>query len=143
MKMPGLGRSARRAPPSAISAYSRGTRGPADPITGCFCPVDLSRNTVTTYFEIGSRELAHLVYAGADLVGVSGMFESCGLTQMIALKYGAVPIVRAVGRLPADPDAGVRHGVGRRALVFVPGGFRHLMLGGLRRHPGPSRGSTT
>jgi glycogen synthase len=41
-------------------------------------------------------ELAHLVYAGADHLAMPSLFESCGLVQMIALKYGTVPIVRAV-----------------------------------------------
>ena len=39
-------------------------------------------------------ELAHLVYAGSDLLVMPSMFEPCGLAQLIALKYGTVPIVR-------------------------------------------------
>lgn len=46
-----------------------------------------------------SEELAHLIYAGADMLIVPSLFEPCGLAQMIALKYGTVPIVRAVGGL--------------------------------------------
>ncbi len=44
-------------------------------------------------------ELAHLVYAGADLLVMPSNYEPCGLVQMIALKYGTVPIVRAIGGL--------------------------------------------
>lgn len=52
------------------------------------------------HLEIGfNEELAHLIYAGSDMVIVPSLFEPCGLTQMIGLKYGAVPIVRAVGGL--------------------------------------------
>jgi starch synthase len=46
-----------------------------------------------------NAELAHLVYAGADLLVVPSNYEPCGLVQMIALKYGTVPVVRAVGGL--------------------------------------------
>ncbi len=52
------------------------------------------------HLEIGyHEELAHLIYAGADMVIVPSLFEPCGLTQMIALKYGTVPVVRATGGL--------------------------------------------
>ncbi len=52
------------------------------------------------HLELGfSEELAHLIYAGADLFIVPSVYEPCGLTQMIALKYGTVPVVRAVGGL--------------------------------------------
>lgn len=52
------------------------------------------------HLELGfNEELAHLIYAGADMIIVPSLFEPCGLTQMIALKYGTVPIVRATGGL--------------------------------------------
>lgn len=45
------------------------------------------------------EELAHLIYAASDMFIVPSLFEPCGLTQMIALKYGAIPIVRKTGGL--------------------------------------------
>jgi len=50
------------------------------------------------HLEFGYREeLAHLIYAGADLLIVPSMFEPCGLAPLIAMRYGTVPVVRATG----------------------------------------------
>lgn len=45
------------------------------------------------------EELAHQIFAGADMILVPSVYEPCGLTQMIGMRYGAVPIVRRVGGL--------------------------------------------
>ncbi len=45
------------------------------------------------------EELAHLIFAGSDMFIVPSLFEPCGLTQMISLKYGSIPIVRRTGGL--------------------------------------------
>jgi len=46
-----------------------------------------------------NNPLAHRIMAGADMLLVPSRYEPCGLTQMYALKYGTVPVVRATGGL--------------------------------------------
>lgn len=68
--------------------------------------------------------LSHRIYAGSDVVMVPSRFEPCGLTQLYALRYGALPLVARTGGLadtvidanPAALSAGVATG-----FQFQPG----------------------
>ncbi len=54
------------------------------------------RIAVRTDFD---NPLAHTIYAGSDLLLAPSHYEPCGLNQLIALRYGTVPVVRATGGL--------------------------------------------
>jgi starch synthase len=59
-----------------------------------------TRYTDRVGVRIGFDEpLAHRIEAGADLFLMPSLYEPCGLNQMFSLKYGTIPIVRAVGGL--------------------------------------------
>jgi starch synthase len=118
---------------------------------------DLARGFATRHPNRARAELrfdstlARRLYAGADMLLVPSRYEPCGLSQMIAMRYGAVPIVRATGGLKdtvRDVDARGR-GTGfvfeaasaqalaaavRRALQAYadPAGWRELQRAGMR-----------
>lgn len=63
-----------------------------------------------------NEELAHKVYAAADMFLMPSRYEPCGLSQLIALRYGAIPIVRETGGLkdtvhPFDKYTGQGNGL--------------------------------
>ncbi|NJN47150.1 MAG: glycosyltransferase [Candidatus Competibacteraceae bacterium] len=109
------------------------------------------------HLEIGfNEELSHLIYAGSDMIIMPSLYEPCGLTQMLSLKYGTVPIVRWVGGLAdtvfdkdhshkplherngyvfTEPDAQGLESAMSRAIgcwYSYPDDFRQLVINGMR-----------
>jgi starch synthase len=71
-------------------------------------------------------ELPHLVFSGADSLLMPSKFEPCGITQMQAMKYGCVPIVRRTGGLASTvQDFNPKKNIGDG---FVFDNYDHLAL---------------
>jgi starch synthase len=81
------------------------------------------RISVTIGFE---EPLAHLIYAGSDFFLMPSQYEPCGLGQMIALRYGSVPVARRTGGLAdtiVDYDHLAGKGTGFLFRDYTPGAF--------------------
>lgn len=84
-------------------------------------------NLVANY--IGYNEaLAHRLYAAADFLIMPSIIEPCGLNQMYAMRYGTIPIVRAVGGLKDTViDFGDSNGYGIRFNNAETGDIIHCL----------------
>lgn len=79
------------------------------------------------------NDLAHKIYAGADVLLMPSKTEPCGLAQMVALRYGTIPVVRETGGLgDSIIDCGNENGYGYTFKSFNA----HDMLGAVRRAEG-------
>jgi starch synthase len=68
-------------------------------------------------------ELARQVYSGSDMFLMPSKFEPCGLAQMIALRYGYIPVVRATGGLKDTITEG-KEGNGFTFVSYSAGDLR-------------------
>ena len=84
--------------------------------------------------------LARRIYAGADALLIPSLYEPCGLTQMIGMRYGAVPVARRTGGL-ADTvtDAGDPGGTGVLFDEFSPAALWDALTRARRVYAQPAR----
>ncbi len=85
--------------------------------------------------------LAPRIYAGSDFFLMPSRFEPCGLGQLISLRYGTVPVVRAVGGLAntvRDHDADPKRGNGFSFAPYAPAALSGAIARALRAFRSPA-----
>ena len=78
--------------------------------------------------------LSHRIYAGADSLLIPSRYEPCGMTQMIAMRYGCVPLARATGGL-RDTVRDIQQGADSTGFLFEapkPAALSNAMLRAMR-----------
>ena len=85
-----------------------------------YCLEQAHRDKVRSYIGF-SKEVAQKIYSGADMFLMPSESEPCGLAQMIAMRYGTIPIVHAVGGLadtvtPFHPEEKTGNGITFQSL---------------------------
>ena len=82
-------------------------------------------------FYCGYNEaMAHRIYAGSDVLLMPSLFEPCGLSQMIAMQYGTVPLVRETGGLKdtvTPYNEHTKEGTGFTFGPFSVDDFKHVL----------------
>jgi starch synthase len=88
--------------------------------------------------------LSRRIYAGCDLFAMPSRFEPCGLGQLYAMRYGAIPVVHAVGGLrdtvidPGDAELARGHGTGVCFDAPTPGALLGALARATRLYRDPS-----
>lgn len=87
------------------------------------------------------NQLAHQLYAGADMFMMPSRYEPCGLSQMIAMRYGCIPIARATGGL-VDTIEHISHRInGGTGFLFdkpYPSTFAQTLRRAIRLYQRPA-----
>jgi starch synthase len=86
---------------------------------------------VKALFELDPVK-AREIYSGSDLILIPALYEPCGLQQMIAMRYGAVPVVRRTGGLADTVAPWNSSGDGGRGFVFE-GSEPECLLGAIHK----------
>jgi starch synthase len=95
------------------------------------------RASVRLRFDPG---YARRIYAGADMILIPSRYEPCGLTQMIAMRYGAVPVARRTGGLSDTvTDVGDPGGTGFMFDDFNSGALADALERAVRVYAQPQR----
>lgn len=68
--------------------------------------------------------LSHLFYAGGDIFLMPSLYEPCGISQMIAMRYGCIPVAHAVGGLVDSIDGSAENRTGFLFSSADPASFR-------------------
>jgi starch synthase len=96
---------------AGVQVAVQGTGEPA--LEAAFCLAEQAHPGRVALHVGYSESRAHQMIAGADMIAVPSRFEPCGLTQLYALRYGTLPLVRRVGGLadtvhegPAEQQTG-------------------------------------
>ncbi|MEO7913054.1 MAG: glycogen/starch synthase [Roseiflexaceae bacterium] len=97
--------------------------GIGEPSIECAFAEHMRRNPARINVQLRfDAALAQRIYAGSDAFVMPSRYEPCGLSQQIALRYGAIPIVRATGGL----NDTVREGYAGNGFRFHPYTPQHL-----------------
>ena len=89
---------------NAIQLVMLGTGVP--PVVKMIAKVVARHPEAFAFVHTFDERLARRIYAGADILAVPSKYEPCGLTQMIAMRYGTIPLVRKTGGLADTVEDG-------------------------------------